>query len=131
MEQRVINPWKWQDQFGFAQATEVKNATRTLYVAGQTSIDAEGNAAHAGNMGAQLKLALDNLETVLKQSGYNFSHVVRLNVYTTDVDALFPHWGQIVQRVTGSGGKFACFLGGVKRLAFPELMVEIEATAAQ
>jgi enamine deaminase RidA (YjgF/YER057c/UK114 family) len=131
MEQRVINPWKWQDQFGFAQATEVKGATRTLYVAGQAAIDADGHPAHAGDMGAQVKLALDNLETVLKQSGYNFAHVVRLNVYTTDVDALVPHWGQIVERVTGAGGKFACFLGGVKRLAFPELMVEIEATAAQ
>ena len=128
MELRVINPWKWQDQFGFVQALEVKNATRTLYVSGQTSIDADGNTAHAGDIGAQLKLALDNLETVLKQSGYKFSDVARLNVYTTDVDALFPHWGQIAER---AGGKYACFLGGVKRLAFPELMVEIEATAAQ
>lgn len=129
MEQRVINPWKWQDQYGFVQATEVKNATRTLYVAGQTSIDADGNAAHAGDMAAQVKLALDNLETVLTQAGYIFSDVVRLNVYTTDVDALFPHWEQIVERTKGA--QFACFLGGVKRLAFPELMVEIEATAAQ
>ncbi|MFB3922898.1 MAG: RidA family protein [Terriglobia bacterium] len=131
MEQRVINPWKWQDQFGFAQATEVKGATRTLYVAGQAAVDAEGRPAHPGDMSAQVKLALDNLETVLKQAGYNFSHIVRLNVYTTNVDELFPHWGQIVQRVTGGGGKFACFLGGVTRLAFPELMVEIEATAVQ
>jgi enamine deaminase RidA (YjgF/YER057c/UK114 family) len=128
MELRNINPWKWQDQWGFVQAVEVKNASRTLYIAGQTSIDADGNAAHAGDMGAQVKLALDNLETVLKQAGYGWSDVVRLNVYTTDVDALFPHWAQIVER---AGGKYACFLGGVKRLAFPELMVEIEATAAQ
>jgi hypothetical protein len=56
---------------------------------------------------------------VLKQSGYKFSDVVRLNVYTTDVDALFPHWGQIVERAA----QVRLLLGGVKRLAFPELMV--------
>ena len=106
----------------------MKKATRRLYVAGQTAIDANGNAAHVGDMGAPVRVALDNPETVPKQAGYNFSHVVRLNVYTTDVGALFPHWGRIVAR---AGGKYACFLGGVKRLAFPELMVEIEATAAQ
>ncbi len=30
MERRVINPWKWQDNFGFVQANEVTGAQRTL-----------------------------------------------------------------------------------------------------
>ncbi|MEK7859771.1 MAG: RidA family protein [Chloroflexota bacterium] len=102
-----------------------------LFVAGQTSIDADGQGAHAGDMGAQVTLALDNLETVLKQAGFSFAHVVRLNVYTTDVDGLLPHWGVLTGRVAGAGGKFACTLLGVARLAYPELMVEIEATAVQ
>ena len=38
-------------------------------------------------MAAQWNKALDNLETVLKQAGMDLSNVVRLNYYTTDVDA--------------------------------------------
>jgi hypothetical protein len=52
MEQRIINPWKWQDQFAFAQACEVSGGERVLYCAGQASVDAEGRPAHVGDMRA-------------------------------------------------------------------------------
>ena len=39
MDRRVINPWTWQDQFGFVQANEVSNGQRVLFCAGQTSVD--------------------------------------------------------------------------------------------
>ena len=93
MNKRVINPWTWQDQFGFVQATEVTDGKQVLYCAGQTAIDAEGHAVHAGDMAAQLTFALDNLEIVLKASGYTLSDVVRLNFYTTDVDRFIASIG--------------------------------------
>ena len=67
MQQRTINPWKWQDQLGFAQAIEVSGAQRFLYCAGQTSMDAEGKPAHKGDMRGQITLAMDNLEEVLRK----------------------------------------------------------------
>ena len=79
MEQRAINPWTWQDAFGFSQAIEVKGQNRVLVCAGQTSVDANGSPAHPGDMAAQAAQALDNLETVLKQAGMSLSNVVRLN----------------------------------------------------
>ena len=42
-------------------------------------------------MAAQLALSLDNLEAVLGEAGMSLANLVRLNVYTTDVDLLFPH----------------------------------------
>ena len=54
MGRRVINPWTWQDQFGFVQALEVTGSERALFCAGQTSSDADGNPVHAGDMRAQL-----------------------------------------------------------------------------
>jgi hypothetical protein len=42
MERRVINPWTWQDAFGFVQANEVSGAKRTVICSGQTSVDASG-----------------------------------------------------------------------------------------
>ena len=94
MEQRTVNPWKWQDQYGFSQAIETVNAGRVLYCAGQASVDDAGNPVHAGDMRKQIAQAFDNLETVLKASGYSFANLVRLNFYTTDVDG-FLVGGQV------------------------------------
>jgi len=38
MERRIINPWSWQDQFGYVQAHEVSGTRRVLFCAGQTSV---------------------------------------------------------------------------------------------
>jgi len=130
MERRIINPWGWQDQFGFVQAHEVSGAGRVLLCAGQTSTDAEGRPAHPGDMRAQVALALDNLETVLREAGLTLADVVRLNYYTTDVDAFFGAHDIIMERLVGAGCRPASTLLGVTRLAFPELLIEIEATAA-
>jgi enamine deaminase RidA (YjgF/YER057c/UK114 family) len=56
------------------------------------------------------------------------ANVVRLNVYTTDVDAFLEHFARLSDRLVDAGG-FASTLLGVARLAFPQLLVEIEATA--
>jgi enamine deaminase RidA (YjgF/YER057c/UK114 family) len=129
MERRVINPWTWQDQFGFVQALEVTGSERTLYCAGQTSSDADGNPIHAGDMRAQLRQALDNLETVLREAGFDLSQVVRLNTYTTDVDAFLEASREAGSRLAEAGCWPTATLLGVARLAFPEFLVELEATA--
>lgn len=129
MERRIINPWSWQDEFGYVQANDVRGAQRTLYCSGQAANDAEGAAVHAGDMRAQIALALDNLETVLRESGYSFADIVRLNIFTTDVDAFFTHYDAFITRLAEAGCRHTGSLIGVARLAFPEMMVEIEATA--
>jgi len=87
MEQRKINPWKWQEQYGFSQGIEVTNGSRVLYCAGQASVDDNGKPVHVGDMRKQIDQAFRNLEAVLKAGGYSLANVVRLNYYTTDVDA--------------------------------------------
>lgn len=127
MERTAINPWEWSKDFGFNQAELVQGHQKVLICSGQTSIDASGTPQHAGNMGAQLTLAIDNLETVLGEAGMTLANVVRLNIYATDIDALFEQFSTYSQRM---GGVTPCTtLLGVSRLAFPELMVELEATA--
>ena len=131
MEQRKINPWTWQDQFGFSQAMHVSRAERVLYWAGQTSSDADGSTLHAGDMRAQAAQALDNLETVLRGAGMSLADVVRLNSYVTDVDLFFAEGAQVVaERTAAAGIQPAATLLGVTRLAFPDLLIELEATAA-
>ena len=129
MERRAINPWKWQDALGFVQAYELGSAKRTLVCSGQTSVDANGAPLHPGDMAAQLKQAIANLETVLIAGGFDLTDVVRLNYYTTDVDAFMQGAAVGMGRLIEAGCRPASTLLGVARLFHPKLLVEIEATA--
>jgi enamine deaminase RidA (YjgF/YER057c/UK114 family) len=129
LQREILNPWSWQDQFGFVQGNGVTGAERTIYCSGQTSMDADGNPVHEGDMRAQLGQALDNLEAVLRESGCELSDVVRLNYYTTDVDGFFAAMDVVVARLNEAGCRPASMLLGVSRLALPPLLVELEATA--
>ena len=128
MKRRAISPWTWQDQFGFVQANEIQGAQRFLIVSGQTSINADGQVAAAGNLVGQLAAALDNLETVLQQAGMDLTNLVRLNFYTTDMDRFLSEAHTVLaERLVGV--EYATTYLGVTRLALPDLLVEIEATA--
>ena len=129
LEVKPINPWSWQDQFGFSQAVEVTGATRVLYCAGQTAVDEQGNPVHAGNMEAQLAKAFDNLEAVLAKAGMTLRNVVRLNYYVTDVPAYFAASGPVAERLAKASCKPPGTLLGVAALFHPDVLVEIEATA--
>ena len=129
MERRIINPWAWQDEFGYVQANAVSGVQRTLYCSGQAANDSQGAAVHAGDMRSQITLALDNLETLLAAADFSFADIVRLNIFTTDVDQFFANYDAFIVRLAEAGCRHTGSLIGVARLAFPEMMVEIEATA--
>jgi enamine deaminase RidA (YjgF/YER057c/UK114 family) len=130
VERRVINPWAWQDQWGFVQANEVSGSERTIFLAGQVSVDAEGSPLHAGDMRAQIEQAMDNIQTVLREAGAELSDVVRLNYYTTDVDGCLEAWDDAISaRLSEAGCRPASTLLGVARLYHPDILIEIEATA--
>jgi enamine deaminase RidA (YjgF/YER057c/UK114 family) len=129
MRRQIINPWSWQEQAGFVQGHAVGGDGRAIYCAGQTSVDADGNPVNEGDMAGQIAQALDNVETVLRESGASLADVVRLNYYTTDVDAFLAAQDVLTARLRAAGCRPTATLLGVSRLAFPPLLVEIEATA--
>jgi enamine deaminase RidA (YjgF/YER057c/UK114 family) len=129
MNRTVVNPWDWSVAMGFNQGELVEGATRVLHCAGQTSVDADGAPQHEGDMAAQISLALDNVEAVLAEAGMTLANLVRLNIYTTDGDAFFASYETAAARTAAAGVAPPGTLLGVSRLAFPELMVELEATA--
>ncbi len=129
VERNAVNPWTWSQNFGFNQGELVEGASKVLFCAGQTSVDADGNPQHPGDMAGQIALAADNLEAVLRDAGMTLANVVRLNMYTTDVDAYIANGGVLGARTAAAGVAPAGTLLGVARLAFPELMIELEATA--
>ncbi len=129
MERTAINPVTWSVKMGFNQGELVAGHARTLYVSGQTAMDSDGNPQHDGDMASQLALAVDNLEAVLGEAGMSMANLVRLNVYTTDVDQLFPHYGVLAARLGAARVAPATTMLGVARLAIPGQLVELEGTA--
>ncbi len=129
MERTAINPVSWSQSLGFNQGEVVSGTTRTLYISGQTAMNANGEPEHQGDIAAQLALAVDNLEAVLAEAGMSLANLVRLNVYTTDVDALFPHYAVLAGRLGAARVAPTTTMLGVTRLAIPGQLVELEGTA--
>jgi enamine deaminase RidA (YjgF/YER057c/UK114 family) len=123
MNRTAVNPWTWSTAFGFNQAELVENPTKVLVCSGQTALDGDGQVQHVGDMAGQVRLAYDNLEAVLAEAGMTIADVVRITAYTTDVDAL------IQSGAMTRGDAKAFTLIGISRLAYPDLLVELEAIA--
>lgn len=129
MERTAVNPVTWSLEMGFNQGEVVSGPARTLYLSGQTAMSRDGRPQHDGDIAAQLELALDNLEAVLAEADMSLANLVRLNVYTTDVDALFPQYGVLAGRLAAAGVAPPTTMLGVTRLAIPGQLVELEGTA--
>jgi 2-iminobutanoate/2-iminopropanoate deaminase len=111
-----------------ATYSHIVKTGNTLYIAGQVGSDAQGKVVGAG-MAEQLEQVLKNLQTALKSQGADFSNVVRITIYTTDVDAFRAPDASAIRAKYFGANRPASTLVGVARLASPEYKVEIEATA--
>lgn len=129
IERTAINPVTWSVELGFNQGELITGHTRTLYCSGQTAMDADGTPQHEGDMAGQLALSLDNLEAVLTEADMTLANLVRLNVYATDVDLLFQHYGILASRLGAVRVAPTTTMLGVTRLAIPGQLVELEGTA--
>lgn len=129
MEKRTINPWQWQDQRSYVQAVEVKQPTGTLYVSGQAAVHADGKSS-TGDMPTQLLLAIQNLEKVVREAEYECRNIVRLTIYTTSSEELWPHFSIFQEWIARHGIQQATTLMEVKSL-FETLKIELEATVVK
>ena len=129
MQKREINPTDWIQAFHLNQGIEVTGGQRVLYLSGQTSNGPDGAPMHAGDLVAQFKLAWSNLKDALAEADMTPAHIVRLNLYTTDMDAFMGAAEALVPIWANDGCRPTCTLLGVDRLFEAELMIELEATA--
>ena len=128
MEKRQVNPWTWQDRFGFSQAWRVDNPQSLVFVSGQTALSGEGELVGEGDFEAQTRQVFENLRTVLGEAGASLEDVVKITVYLTDIGNL-RDFGRIKAEFI-AGPQPASTAIGVTALALPGLMIEVEATAA-
>jgi 2-iminobutanoate/2-iminopropanoate deaminase len=126
VEKRQVNPWTWQDQFGFSQAWRVDDAQAVIFVSGQGPLSAEGEIV-GDDFETQTRQTFENLHTVLEQAGASLDSVVKLTVFLTDIGTL-RDFGRIKAEFI-SGRQPASTAVQVGALALPAMMIEVEAIA--
>jgi 2-iminobutanoate/2-iminopropanoate deaminase len=127
MQKRQVNPWTWQDNFGYSQAWRVDDPQSVVFVAGQVPLSPDGQLIGEGDFEAQCRQVFRNLQTVLEEAGATFDDVVKFNVYLLDVSNLQTYRDVKAEFVKGKQPGSTSI--EVKSLAVPGLMIEVEATA--
>ncbi len=112
---------------GYSHIVEVRGG-RTLYIAGQIALDAEGKVVGEGNFQAQAKQVFANLEARLKEAGATFKDVVKLNYFVTDASEI-QALRAIRDSYVNKENPPASTLVVVRGLFRPEFMIEVEAIA--
>lgn len=119
-----INPEGMTQPTGYHHVIRVDNV---LFLAGQVALDSDGNVVGKGDMKAQVQKVLENMQTVLASQGADFSNVVKVNIFTTDIPA-FRDAAEIRAKFF-EGHPPASTLVEISSLARPDFLVEIEAIA--
>tara|TARA_R110002051_G_scaffold324920_1_gene424591 strand:- start:3325 stop:3864 length:540 start_codon:yes stop_codon:yes gene_type:complete len=107
--------------YGYSHAVKIGNAIK---VSGAVSMDDEGNPTAIGDLEQQMKNCYTDLEKVLEHYGCTFDDVIVENVFTTDM-AKFLEFAAYRAEIYKNHFPTGSWLG-VKELALPELMIEIE-----
>ena len=110
-----------EDAYGYSHAVKVGNHIK---ISGAVSMDDEGNPLAIGDMEQQMKNCYTDLKKILKHYNCTFDDVVKEDVFTTDM-AKFLEVAGYRAEIYNNGFPTGSWLG-VKELALPELMIEIE-----
>jgi len=110
-----------EQAYGYSHAVKIGNAIK---VSGAVSMDNEGNPTAIDDLGQQMKNCYADLEKILKHYGCTFDDVVVENVFTTNMP-LFLENAAYRTEIYKNHFPTGSWLG-VKELAIPEFMIEIE-----
>ncbi|WP_425358416.1 RidA family protein [Aequorivita sublithincola] len=106
---------------GYSHAVKIGNSIK---ISGAVSMDNEGNPTAIGDFEEQMKNCYSDLDKILKHYGCTFDDVVVENVFTTDMPKFLEfaaYRAEIYKKQFPTGSWL-----GVKELALPEFMIEIE-----
>lgn len=126
-----LNPPELGTPPGYSQVVDVQ-AGRTIFIAGQTALDREGNVVGKNDFAAQADQVFLNLGVALQSVGCTAANLVKLTVFLRNMDHL-PTYREARNRffaTTSPPAAPAVTLVEVSGLYGPDFMIEIEAVAA-
>lgn len=107
--------------YGYSHAVKIGNSIK---ISGAVSMDNEGNPTAVGDLAQQMKNCYADLEKILKHYGCTFDDVVKEDIFTTNMPLFLEnaaYRAEIYKNQFPTGSWL-----GVKELAVPEFMIEIE-----
>jgi enamine deaminase RidA (YjgF/YER057c/UK114 family) len=107
--------------YGYTHAVRIGD---DIKISGAVSMDDQGNPIAIGDFLQQMKNCYADLDKVLKHFGCTFDDVVVENVFTTNMPEFLKHAAyrnEIYKKQFPAGSWL-----GVKELALPEFLIEIE-----
>jgi enamine deaminase RidA (YjgF/YER057c/UK114 family) len=122
--QNVFSVSPYEDVIGFSRAVRVGDL---VFVSGTVAWGPDGKLVGAGDVYAQAKQTLANIEGYLRQAGATLKDVVRTRIYLTDIG----RWQEVARAHREAFGDVrpASSMLEISGLAEPEMLVEIEAVA--
>jgi enamine deaminase RidA (YjgF/YER057c/UK114 family) len=128
---RRLNPPNLGPPPGYSQVVEVQ-ASRIVFIAGQTALDEAGALVGKGDFAAQAEQVFRNLAIALEAVGCTAANLVKLTVFLRDMDKLGAYRearNRFFASVSPPAAP-AITLIEVSKLYGPEFLIEIEAVAA-
>jgi 2-iminobutanoate/2-iminopropanoate deaminase len=111
----------------YSHVVTVTDGRRLIFVSGQLSRNAAGEVVGKGDMRAQIRQVGENLKLALEAAGATLKDMVKTTTYVTDIDQFFQ-CVDVRMEYLGPALPTSTTVE-VRRLANPDLMVEIEAIA--
>lgn len=120
----LLRPEVEKKLYGYSHAVRIGD---DLKISGAVSMDDAGNPTAKGDMAQQMKNCYADLEKVLKHYGYTFDDVIVENIFTTNMAEFIKQsaYRNSIYKTNFPTGSWL----GVKELALPEFMIEIELEA--
>jgi len=104
----------------------VAEGRKTIFVSGQLARDRDGGVVAPRDMRAQIRQVGENIKAALAAAGATLDDIVKTNTYVTDIEEFFKH---VDVRMEYFGALPTSTTVEVRRLAHPDLLVEVEVIA--
>jgi reactive intermediate/imine deaminase len=126
---RFSNPPTMPATRGYTHVVETSGPAKTIYISGQLGMTPDGKfAGGQGDFRAQAKQAFENLKLALAHAGADFSHVVKITVFFTDISNLQTFF-EVRNAYVNTAAPPASTAVEISKLARPDALFEVEAIA--